>query len=469
MGNKPYRGPDETFSITAYLEAVEKDPYYDINRIINYLKDRPGVWVSAEDLVFELKMFLMKDSPGEKQAIKNIQNLCKAISKRKEFGIERDNHNYRYVGTEVTMAKKNPLTGGSYHPSCHNRLIAYHGVSAHGERYFPGSDVIASDMAFHDIWKDGAIYSSEERCHRIGVNTGRSCLFTSDRLAGDGKYVFLTLCKPHGIGSDGYYLAFDAINLVQNGAIVGIEDLNFIYRHIIHDVDPYIDNYRFDEKPTWTRDMISEYTEKVTFVQEVLRLRGRSAKEYLEWISGERKKHPLTEAEIRWVHKELGHHMHSAGRLVKDREIAASRAEILVDTELPLDLLIGVVFRKKWYEIDDFATAYGMVGTDSKIVMDRTSGYAADNDTGYPNRCRRCGGLVWLPPFETKSQGIWDNTVYRGRMKSKNTGWLGSVMVCKSCGAVFSSDNSDSHYAEEKDNYLGQIDDFEYVWEWGDK
>jgi hypothetical protein len=319
------------------------------------------------------------------------------------------------------------------------------------------TETMSIEATFKNIWKDGAVFSSRERC-RKGISSKKSCLFTRDTIAGDDKYVFMTLCKPHSIGKAGYYLAFDAEDLARRGAIVGIDDMDSVYYATIHAVDPNIDRYGIKEIPPWSEDTMKEYLEKIEFAQEIFRLHGKRAIEYLKWIRGIRKDNPITEAEVRWVDRELNilHYLYTSGTLVNSRSSAVNSAEILVEKALPLDRLIGVIFRRKWYTIRDFSDAYGVIGKESNVALG-----PHDAPRGYPHRCPRCRGLVWRSALASSRDESW-SPVHRDRVKAAWMKYPVYVIVCQSCSAVFNSSHGNNPLQNE-DAYLGQIEDFESV------
>ena len=249
------------------------------------------------------------------------------------------------------VSERNPLTGtGVYYPACSSEMpLAFHGVAArvHPEDYdsritHEPQEMVATEKAFREIWKQGALFSARERV-RIGVAKRSSMIFLTDLLAGDDRAVFLTLCEPHSVGMRGYHFVFDPIALLDHGASIGLNDLQGFYTSI---ADGLGVGNRLD--PTsWSDEQKNLFAEQAGVVQSGWRYSGYEAAEWLEWATGSRRTYPLNVQFIRYVDRYVGAGMKNVIRwITTSRESALRKAEVLVDEALPLSFLVGVIFRK---------------------------------------------------------------------------------------------------------------------------
>jgi hypothetical protein len=351
----------------------------------------------------------------------------------------------------------NPVTGtGVYYPSCTvDNLYAFHGIAGridpkdYDRRIISEpQEMMACEKAFRKIWQDGYLYSSRARAAK-GEIVDSSMFQVIDRLAGDDGYVFLNICEPHATGHRGYHLVFDPYSLVEKGAIIGMNDLQSFYITITDNLNV---NNRF-EIESWKDCQVRDFIEMANDVQDVWRVRKQDAVLWLEWIQGIREHYPLSIESLRWVNRQLGAYMHNTIRWITiSRGSAAGNAELLFPEKLSLENLVGVVFRKKYYEIEDFVDVYGFPGETPPRAMDIAEACMADRDRGHPIRCPVCRGWMDLPPLEIRD-GF--SPVFPGRARIPGIEWPVYVMVCRSCGAAFTLEN---------DEYVGQYDELERVY-----
>lgn len=361
---------------------------------------------------------------------------------------------------------KNPFTGtGIYYPQCtKSELYAYHGVSSRidPEDYNPRliaspQEMVASERAFREIWKAGCVYSIRER-ERRGDIVSSSLFQVADRLAGDDKYVFLNLCEPHSAGSKGYHLVFDPYQLVDEGALVGLDDLQGLYISITEKLGVENRMYVSGWRP-WQKDEFEEVAEDV---QSVWRIRGREAWIWLEWVQGLRDRSPVNSSALRWTSRMVGARMeYVIGRIASSRKWAADRCELLMPCRLCFDSLVGVVFRKNYYEIEDFVYAYGPPGGEPPPVMSIEQAIIVDGSSGHPMRCPVCIDWMGLPPLEIRGYGAW-NPVFPGRVNVPGIEHPVYVMVCQSCGAAILRESWGQLGGVEK--YVGQYDDMDLAY-----
>jgi hypothetical protein len=363
--------------------------------------------------------------------------------------------------------EENPKTGtGVYYPPCgSDALYAYHGISAtiDPEKYDPKlvagpQRLIATEEAFRTIWQQGVIYSAVQR-EKQGIIGQSSMFFGMDRAAGDDEYVFLNVCTPHSAGEKGYHLVFDPYQLVSEGAIVGLDDLQGSYMSVAQ-------NLRIEDRnddSTWTKKQLVEFKKFAKRIHKAWRLDGQDAELWLEWIQGVLETYPINLEPIYEIDEEIrGYHDNIIKWMVDNRGSAIRYAELLIPDELPLEWLVGVIFRKQWVEIDDFIEVYGPPGTEPPPALEFHEAFRIDDSSaGHPARCSRCGDWMNLPLLEVPESGFWGSGVFRDQMKHKDSGEVMSLMVCKSCGAAFKRPGfGDTSFDEEE--YVGQIEDFEY-------
>jgi hypothetical protein len=369
------------------------------------------------------------------------------------------------------MPKENPLTGtGVYYPACsRDVLYAYHGIlgKVSEEDYNPKyiyepQEVIATEKAFRKIWQQGALYSNAARLS-MGITDQRSMFFGMDRAAGDDEYVFLNICKPHDAGKWGYHLVFDPRKLISEGALVGLDDLQGLYMSAADRIG--IEDRNDDT--TWTPEEMDAFREDAEFIQDVWRIKGGEAVDWLNWIQGIAVDSPVNKAALRFVDREVGgRHENIIRWLASSPQSAVGYAEMLMPDVVPLDWLVGVVFRKDWIEIDDFVAVYGPPGEPdppeppeiwaAQWIMDRR---------GHPARCMRCGDWIGLAPLEIPegTSSYHYPRIYRDRMRAEGIDDPIRVMVCQSCGAAFDTGRSfatEGSFRAEK--YVAQVGDLEY-------
>lgn len=362
--------------------------------------------------------------------------------------------------------EKNPKTGtGIYYPPCGpEALYAYHGISGrvdpekYDSRFVHGpQQLIATEEAFRTIWQQGAVYSSVRR-ESMGIVGQSSMIFGMDRAAGDDDFVFLNVCVPHSAGERGYHLVFDPYKLVAEGAIVGLDDLQGSYMQVAQNLG--IENWNNDS--TWSPEQLDDFEKLAEKIQQAWRLEGQDAGFWLEWIQGLVSAYPINLEPIYAIDEYIGGRHESIIKWMSEsRKSAVSYAELLVPDELPLEWLVGVIFRKNWVPIEDFIQEYGPPGTEPPPAPEFHEAHQIEGSTGHPAKCPRCGDWIGLTTLEVPG---WGSSVFRDSMRLKGSDDNDDVMnliVCLSCGAAFRmhgfGDNSFS--AEE---YVGHIDDFEY-------
>lgn len=368
----------------------------------------------------------------------------------------------------VEYLKENPRTGtGVYYPACtEGALYAYHGIAGridpkdYNERLVAGPQkLMATEEAFRRIWQQGFVYSSVVR-KEIGVADQSSMFFGMDRAAGDDQFVFLNVCKPHSAGYLGYHLVFDPYKLVSEGALIGLDDMQGIYMSIAGNLEVEDRN----DDTTWTEEQKSAFREDVEFAQQVWRMRGGEAIDWLEWVQGLRNKSPVNAAALLYVSRQLDASLENVIKwLATSRQSAINNAEILIPDQLPLDWLVGVIFRKNWIEIDDFVEFYGPPGSEPPPALDFSAAFWVEGRTGHPARCMRCGDWLYLAPLEIpEDRGTWYSRIYHDRMVVPGTDKPIRVMRCSSCGAAFDTGGFTEQSFEEE-QYAGQFEDLEHA------
>jgi len=353
----------------------------------------------------------------------------------------------------------NPESGTNlYYPACTiERLYAYHGINAYvaAEDYKPNlssstQNVVATENAFRHIWQEGVIYSNERR-EQMDDNASSSMIFGLDAAAGDGSYVFMNVCKPHSAGEKGYNLVFDPYTLVEHGALVGLDDLQGIYMDIATSMGLEAAPRGLD----WTPGQAGKFLAEAEWAQEIWRASGGEATRWLEWLQGLREEFPLSPELLRWYERHAGDWKYrSIQWMTQSQESALDRAEVLMPDELSLDLLTGVIFRRDYYDIEDFVEAYGPPGTEPPPALDFYEARIIEDKAGNPIRCPRCGGWFVHPPLVIDRQpwGMRD----RFKVPGREYGVYGTV--CQSCGAVFHREHMKGLVEDE---YLGQKDELE--------
>jgi len=355
-----------------------------------------------------------------------------------------------------------------YYPACCGKLFAYHGISGRPD---PGQkmqyiyeiyELMATEEAFRTIWKQGVLYSYAERVAR-GDTGPSSMIFGMDKVAGDDEFVFLTVCKPHSVGHRGYHLVFDPYQLVDNGAQIGLWDLQSFYMAMAEHLGVQDRN----DDTTWTQEQIEKFVEDAEFVKSVWRISDGEAVSWLRWIQGLLKKSPVNANALRYVARmvaDIGYH--NIRWLSTDRKAALGRSELLVSGALPLDLLVGVIFRGQWMEIEDFVRYYGPPGSEPPPALEPHQAIHVLNSNGYPIKCPKCQGWMNLEPLVIPESSWAYGRVWRDNMMGPGMEYPIRVMVCGTCKGAFGYTGSkyylydDPFIAEE---YIGQIDDMEYV------
>lgn len=128
-----------------------------------------------------------------------------------DWGGER----YRFdslLGRWLAQTFSRPCEGGP--------LLAWHfitGPRVHSYRNDREWSGAVRDL-YTKIWNDGYIRSGSERATR------RNEFLPYESGLGEDRYVYLKVLEPHYEGS-GYGLAFDAYELIQYGALLGLRDL----------------------------------------------------------------------------------------------------------------------------------------------------------------------------------------------------------------------------------------------------
>lgn len=362
-------------------------------------------------------------------------------------------------------AEENPKTGtGVYYPPCGpEALYAYHGIAGridpekYDRRYVAGpQQLIATEEAFRTIWQQGAVYSAVRR-ERMGITGRSSMIFGMDRAAGDDDFVFLNVCVPHSAGEKGYHLVFEPYTLVAEGAILGLDDLQGSYMAVADDLKV---EDRNDDR-TWTYEQLAKFEELAEQIQDAWRIEGVDAGFWLEWVQGLLSKYPINLEPIYAIDDHIGGRHENIIRWMSEARASAIRyAELLMRDELPLEWLVGVIFRKNWIEIDDFIQEYGPPGTEPPPAPEFHEAHQIEGSTGHPAKCAQCGDWMNVPPLEVSSG--WRSGVFRDRMKSKDTGEVMNLMVCKACGAAFKQPGIRDESAFASEEYVGQLEDFEY-------
>lgn len=373
----------------------------------------------------------------------------------------------------IEYLEKNPRGGtGVYYPACTQQaLFAYHGISGkvapedHNPTFaYEPQELVATEKAFRHIWQQGAIYSNVAR-QKLGITDQSSMFHGMDRAAGDNDYVFLNICTPHSAGHWGYHLVFDPYKLVNEDALVGLDDMQGLYMTIAERLG--IEDRNDDS--TWTTEELDAFLEDAIFAQNVWRMRGDEAIDWIEWVQGLREKSPVNKAALCYVNRQLG-----AGReniirwLASSPESAIRYAEILMPEELSLDWLTGVIFRKNWIEIDDFIAVYGPPGSEPPPALDFWEAKWVTERTGHPARCAQCGDWLSFEPLETPegASSYHHPRVYHDRMRIPGDKDVLNVMRCAQCGSAFSTGGILTRPFDE-DEYIGQFDELEnapYRW-----
>jgi len=369
----------------------------------------------------------------------------------------------------IEYPEENPRDGtGVYYPACSKKaLYAYHGISGRvdpkdyqSKIIYQPQELVATEKAFRRIWKQGAVYSSVKR-KELGITDQSSMFQGMDRAAGDDEYVFLNICKPHSAGHHGYHLVFNPVDLVDAGALVGLDDLQGIYMTI---ADRLRIKDRNDDE-SWTKEEFDAFRSEAELAQRVWRMRGNEAIDWLGWVQGVRQKCPVNKSALRYIDRILGAHLKNIIRwLASSPESAIGYAEILMPDELPLDLLEGVIFRKNWIEIDDFIEFYGPPGSEPPPALDLWEAQWVTDRTGHPICCPRCGDWMSFEPLETPkgSSSYHYPRVYEDRMRIPGEKEVIRVMRCGKCGAAFSTGGVSAGSFDEEE-YVGQYEDLEYV------
>lgn len=369
----------------------------------------------------------------------------------------------------VEGSQKNPRDGsGVYFPGCRERLFAYHGVAARATLpekqvyVYEMYEVVATEEAFRSIWKEGFLYSHAERVAR-GEAGPSSMIFGMDKVAGDDEFVFLNICKPHGTGRIGYHFVFDPYQLVDNGAQIGLWDLQSFYMNIAERLEVKDRN----DDTTWTDEQVEQFVEDAEFVKSIWRVSDGEAITWLRWIQGVLRKSPVNANALRYVARVVGDiGYHNIRWAATDRDVAARRSELLMPKVLPLELLAGVIFRKQWIEIDDFIRYYGPPGTEPPPAIEVHDALQISDSVGHPAKCSRCGGWIDLEPLEIKKSSWSSGYPWKNDQKCPGIGHPITILVCKSCGGAFGRRekifgfNDDPFKPEE---YICQYEECKYV------
>lgn len=368
----------------------------------------------------------------------------------------------------IERIESNPLTGtGVYYPASAGRLFAYHGISGRPERtqkmeyIYEMYETVATEEAFRTIWKQGVLYSHASRV-AMGERGPSSMIFGMDKVAGDDDFVFLTVAQPHSVGHRGYHLVFDPYQLVQDGAKIGLWDLQSFYMQIADRIG--VPN-RNDES-TWNYDQVAKFLEDANFVKDVWRISDGEASEWLEWIQGVRKKSPVNANALRYIARQVADiGYHNIRWLSTDRKVAINRSELLVPKKLSLKSLVGVIFRKQWIEIGDFVDYYGHPGSEPPPAVSIHQANLVDI-TGNPARCPRCHDWMSNEPLAIPEGSIFSRSVWHDRMQGPGMEQPGRVMVCKACDAAFGHKTGgfmshDDPFSPEE--YICQYSDMQHV------
>jgi hypothetical protein len=376
----------------------------------------------------------------------------------------------------VEKIQGNPRTGtGVYYPASVDRIFAFHGICGHPpweaqpQYDYNFREIVATEEALRTIWKHGALLSSTVRqeFEKSGKRVHNSLIFATDRVAGDDQYVFLTLTEPHSIGRHGYCFGFDAHQLVEAGAVIGLDDLGSVFYGSAAEKIGVKDR---NDLSTWTPEQIEEFRECIRPAQDVWRISGEKALDWLDWVHGKRAKNPVSAKAIRaaankvtgtgrWA--KIGEH--TVEHVTKDRR-SSRKAELLVPGTLLLDMLVGVIFRKNWVEIQDFVEAYGSPGTEPPPALDSWQATKLGS-YGHPARCKRCGGWIFHDPLHIPESSMW-SPVWHSDMKVPGVEQPITVIRCNSCDAAFghrSGDFGSSYDPFLDEEYLGQYGDLEYA------
>lgn len=368
----------------------------------------------------------------------------------------------------VEYCNSNPTDGtGVYYPACHERLFAYHGINAHPDpkqnlQYvYEMHEVVATEEAFRSIWREGVLYSYAERLRR-GEHGPSSMIFGMDKVAGDDEYVFLNVCKPHSAGHVGYHFVFDPYELISNGAHIGLYDLQSFYMNIAERLN--VEN-RNDDK-TWTDEQVAKFVEDAEFVKSVWRISDGEAITWLKWVQGVIKKSPVNANALRYIARVVGNiGYHNIRWVSTDRGAATRHSELLMPQKLPLSLLVGVIFRKQWIEIDDFVNYYGPPGSEPPPAISIHDAGSVAHTTGHPARCPHCRGWINLEPLRIPESSWMYGYVWQDRRQCPGIELPVRVMKCKSCGAALGHHRSSLSWDEpfDPEEYLCQYKETEYV------
>lgn len=351
-------------------------------------------------------------------------------------------------------SKINPFTGaGTYYPASDIFLKAYHIITGTDEKV----GTVDLEKAFASIWTSGALLSYREREKQSFVE--ETALFERDIIAGDDEYVFLTVCEPYKRQDAIYSFVFDPFVLIEHGGIVRLEDLGTHYLYIVSRI-----NYGGE---LWSENQIREFRKKADLVKSVYDLRSRNAIYWLEWIAGLKKIHPLKYIRFKRFFAEVLPYIYVSSDIFNSRIHAVDNAELVFPTMLPLNLLTGVIFRRDYYEIDDFVKYYGLPGTVPDEILPRSYEKWVKKRKGHPIRCPRCDEWMGLPPLALPERPTDKSEVFYTLERSRWERFEG--MVCNVCGAVFYVPDPEKVEEDEEltcfdtESFMGELSDFVIV------
>jgi len=357
-----------------------------------------------------------------------------------------------------------------YYPASSDRIFSFHGICGHpprGEKLqysYELHEIVATEEAFRTIWKQNALLSSTMRqtLEAAGEMVHNSLIFATDRVAGDDQYVFLTVAEPHSVGSRGYGFVFDARQLIEAGAVIGLNDLGtFFYGRVAEKIEVPDRN----DLSTWSCEQIETFQDRIKPVQNVWRISGQKALDWLDWVKGERVDNPVSAKTLRIAANKVANvGEHNIEWIAQDRR-SARNAELLVPKSLFLDTVVGVLFRKNWVEIEDFVEAYGFPGTDPPQALEPWQAHMLES-YGHPCRCKRCGNWMLHDPLHIPERSSMWSSIWHDRMKVPGVESPIMIMRCNSCDAAFGHRGDGMSFFNDPftdEEYLGQYSDLEHV------
>jgi hypothetical protein len=304
-----------------------------------------------------------------------------------------------------TMAQKNPWLRTSYYPT---GCLTHHLITR------------PAFQNFSRVWKQGALLSDAARSQAGKRSKGH--IFSTDRLAGDGDYVFLSLSAPADtIRHWGYAFVFDALQVIQDyDAKVGVVDL--IHARV-HAVSKAIES-AIDPGVTWENwpqtFIADEVIKEFKKLEKHLRLTGDDAIKYVSQICVEGKMPEILKDIRWWVQKNNIGEGHRLLWIPAALEELAGSSEIMVPEALPVSDAVGVCYEKVYFTMPDFLRFLGK----RRGLPD----VGPIHDVGFPYRCPFCSDP--MVPGHTLVQVLGNKPWVKAETKQRD---FFDVMQCASC------------------------------------